>query len=70
MKAALYFAPGDIRVEEVPDQKCLPEGVIVKVGACGVCTVMDVDAWIRWAREGEGTGLSIGHLTDTSNRGP
>ena len=47
MKAAPCFAPGDIRVEEVPDAKCLPEGVIVKVGACEVCTVMNVDAWIR-----------------------
>jgi threonine dehydrogenase-like Zn-dependent dehydrogenase len=61
MKAAIYYAPGDIRYEDVPDPKCLPEGVIVKVGACGVCTVMDVDAWIRWARGGEGTGKARGH---------
>lgn len=61
MKAAIYYAPGDIRVEEVPDPKCKPEGVIVKVGACGVCHVMDVDAWIRWARGGEGPGLARGH---------
>ena len=40
MKAALYFAPGDIRVEEVPDPKCIPKGVVVKVGVYGVCNVM------------------------------
>jgi len=61
MKAAIYYAPGDIRIEEVTYPKCIPEGVIVKVGACGVCTVMDVDAWVRWARGGEGTGLARGH---------
>jgi len=59
MKAAIYYAPGDIRVEEIPYPKCTPEGVIVKVGACGVCTVMDVDAWIRWARGGEGAGVGL-----------
>jgi threonine dehydrogenase-like Zn-dependent dehydrogenase len=61
MKAAIYYAPGDIRVEEVPYPKCTPEGAIVKVGACGVCHVMDVDAWIRWQRGGEGPGLARGH---------
>jgi len=61
MKAAIYYAPGEIRIEEVPNPKCTPEGAIVKVGACGVCTVMDVDAWIRWQRGGEGPGLARGH---------
>jgi L-iditol 2-dehydrogenase len=61
MKAAIYYAPGDIRYEDVPDPKCLPEGVVVKVGACGVCTVMDVDAWVRWARGGSGSGKARGH---------
>jgi threonine dehydrogenase-like Zn-dependent dehydrogenase len=61
MKAAVFYAPGDIRYEDVPDPKCLPEGVVVKVGACGVCNVMDVDAWVRWARGGEGVGVARGH---------
>ena len=61
MKAAIYYAPGDIRYEEVADPKCTPEGAIVKVGACGVCHVMDVDAWVRWARGGEGPGFARGH---------
>ena len=50
MKAAIYYALGDMRYEDVPDPKCTPEGAIVKIGGCGVCHVMDVDAWIRWAR--------------------
>lgn len=61
MKAAIYYAPGDIKYQDVPDPKCRPEGVVVKVGACGVCHVMDVDAWIRWQRGGEGPGLARGH---------
>ncbi len=61
MKAALYYAPGDIRIEEVPYPKCTPDGAILKVGACGVCTVMDVDAWIKWSMGGQGVGLARGH---------
>jgi threonine dehydrogenase-like Zn-dependent dehydrogenase len=61
MKAAIYYAPGDIRYQEVPDPVCKPEGAIVKVGSCGVCHVMDVDAWIRWQRGGEGPGFARGH---------
>ncbi len=61
MKAAIYYAPGDIRYEEVPYPKCPPEGAIVKIGACGVCNVMDVDAWIKWSSGGQGVGLARGH---------
>lgn len=59
MKAAVYYAPGDIKIEEVPYPKCPTEGAIVKVHACGVCHVMDVDAWIR--NDGFGSGLARGH---------
>lgn len=61
MKAALYYAPGDIRTEDIPYPKCNPEGAIVKIHACGVCTVMDVDAWLRWQRGGKGVGKARGH---------
>ena len=61
MKAAIYYAPGDIRYQDVADPKCTPEGAIVKVHSCGVCHVMDVDAWIRWMRGGEGPGFARGH---------
>ena len=29
--------------------------------SCGVCTVMDVDAWVRWPSGGVGAGLARGH---------
>lgn len=38
MKAAVYREfGGPIRIEEIPLPSCPPDGVIVKVGACGVC---------------------------------
>jgi L-iditol 2-dehydrogenase len=61
MKAAIYYGPGNIKYETVPDPKCKPEGVIMKMHSCGVCHVMDVDAWIRWRVNSEGSGLARGH---------
>ncbi len=37
MKAALYYARNDIRVEEFPNPKPGPEDVILKVDYCGIC---------------------------------
>jgi L-iditol 2-dehydrogenase len=37
MKAIVYHAPGDIRVEELPQPYCGPDEVLVKVDACAVC---------------------------------
>jgi L-iditol 2-dehydrogenase len=37
MKAIVYHAPGDIRVEDVPRPRCGDEEVLVKVDACAVC---------------------------------
>lgn len=61
MKAAVYYGPGDIRLEEIERPKPTPEGVVVKIRACGVCNVMDVDAWIRWPTGGLGIGRVRGH---------
>ena len=61
MKAAVFYAPGDIRTEQIPYPKCNPEGAIVKIHACGVCNVMDIDAWIKWQRGGAGIGKVRGH---------
>jgi threonine dehydrogenase-like Zn-dependent dehydrogenase len=61
MKAAVYYGPGDIRIEEVKTPQAPPEGVVLKVHACGVCNVMDVDAWIRWPVGGLGVGFARGH---------
>jgi threonine dehydrogenase-like Zn-dependent dehydrogenase len=37
MKAAVLRGPNEIRIENVPDPQVEPEGIIVKVRACGVC---------------------------------
>ena len=37
MKAAVFYGPNDTRVEELDKPKLSPKGIIVKVGACGIC---------------------------------
>lgn len=37
MKAVVYYAPGDLRVEDVPDPRAGPDEIRVKVDACAVC---------------------------------
>ena len=37
MRAIVYHAPGDIRVEEVPKPECGPGELLVHVDACAVC---------------------------------
>lgn len=37
MKAVVYHAPGDIRVEQVPVPTCGNDELLVRVEACGVC---------------------------------
>ncbi len=37
MKAVLFYAPGDIRVEEVDVPKCGDNEILVRVDACAVC---------------------------------
>jgi threonine dehydrogenase-like Zn-dependent dehydrogenase len=37
MKAVVYYAPGDIRVEDVPKPQAGPDELLVKVDACAVC---------------------------------
>ncbi|MDR1385742.1 MAG: alcohol dehydrogenase catalytic domain-containing protein [Planctomycetaceae bacterium] len=37
MKAIVYYAPGDIRVEDVPKPKCGDGELLVKTDACAVC---------------------------------
>jgi L-iditol 2-dehydrogenase len=37
MKAVVYYAPGDIRVEEVPTPRAGPDELRVRVEACAVC---------------------------------
>jgi len=37
MKAVVYHAPGDIRIEEVPTPTCGADEALVKLDACAVC---------------------------------
>ncbi len=37
MQAIVYYAPGDIRVEDIPKPSCGPGELLVRVDACAVC---------------------------------
>ncbi len=37
IRAVVYHAPGDVRVERVPRPACEPGGLLVRVEACAVC---------------------------------
>ena len=37
MKALRFYAPGDVRLEDVPEPECGPEEVKIKVKACSTC---------------------------------
>ena len=37
MQAIVYYAPGDIRVEEIPKPECKPGELLVRIDACAVC---------------------------------
>lgn len=45
MKAAVYYGPGDMRIEERPKPVTGADGVVVKVKDCGVCGFIDLGAW-------------------------
>jgi len=37
MKAATYYGPGDIRVENISDPRLEADGILIEVKACGIC---------------------------------
>jgi L-iditol 2-dehydrogenase len=47
MKAAIYYGAGDVRIEKVERPRARAEGVVLKVRACGICDIMDLDQWKR-----------------------
>jgi len=51
MKAAFLTAPRTYEVREIPDPFCPDDGVILKVGACGVCG-SDLRRWKEGPPEG------------------
>lgn len=42
MKAAVYYGPGDIRIEEVERPVAGEKGMVLKVRACGICPLVDL----------------------------
>jgi threonine dehydrogenase-like Zn-dependent dehydrogenase len=42
MKAAIYYGPGDIKVEEIERPKAGDNGMVLRVRACGICPFIDV----------------------------
>ncbi len=59
MKAAFLTAPRTYEVREIPDPICPDDGVIIKVGACGVCG-SDLRRWKEGPPEGV-DGYTPGH---------
>jgi threonine dehydrogenase-like Zn-dependent dehydrogenase len=37
MKAAVFYEPHDIRVEDIPEPTIAEDEVLVEVSACGIC---------------------------------
>ena len=37
MRAAVWEGPGEMRLGDVPDAVCPPDGALLRVTACGIC---------------------------------
>jgi L-iditol 2-dehydrogenase len=59
MNAAIWDGPGKMRVAEVPDATCPPDGVLLRVTACGICGT-DVRAFFNGDRR-ISPGWVLGH---------
>ena len=59
MKTAIYHGPGDMRIEERPNPEAGCNEVVVKVKACTICAIHDLDAWQRMVPTV--LGKAIGH---------
>ena len=61
MRAAVFHAPGDIRVEDVEEPAAGPEDVVIDVAACGICG-SDLESWRSGAsvQPGQVMGHEIG----------
>lgn len=44
MRAAVFYGPGNIGIDEVPDPDPRPDDVVVEVAACGICG-SDISSW-------------------------
>ena len=60
MKAAIYYGPGDVRIEEIERPKAGDDGLVVRVRAAGVCGG-DVHAYRTTAEDRAPGILAHGH---------
>lgn len=51
MKAAVFHSARDITIEDVPEPRVEPDGVVIKVKACGICG-SDLHLYKRGGQEG------------------
>jgi threonine dehydrogenase-like Zn-dependent dehydrogenase len=65
MKAALYYGPHDIRIENVDRPKAEDgidgHGVLIRVKASGICNIKDTAWWQKACPDYVGTGIALGH---------
>jgi L-iditol 2-dehydrogenase len=59
MKAGVYYGRHDMRCAEIPRPVANPEGLILKVKACGICHILDKNAW-EYSGSGH-VGIARGH---------
>ena len=59
MKGAVYHGPYDLRIEERPKPVAGRDGVVLKVEACGICPIIDLNMWQNMAAPQ--VGRIIGH---------
>ncbi len=59
MKGAVYHGPYDIRIEDRPKPVAGRDGVVLKVKACGICPIIDLNMWQNMASHE--VGRIIGH---------
>jgi L-iditol 2-dehydrogenase len=60
MKAAIYYGPGDIRIEEVERPAAGDDGLVLRVGASGICPLMDIPRYKQKLLDCA-TGIAFGH---------
>ena len=63
-KAAVYYGPHDIRVEKLDLPRAQDgidgHGMVLKVGACGICPIMDMPRWKKVTID-HATPIVLGH---------
>lgn len=47
MQAAVYYGPGDIRIEQLDRPVAGEQGIVIRVKACGICPLMDIPRYQR-----------------------